>query len=149
MTIGRALATVALVLGLAAPFAGDPPAQPTRVSALELASWIREQRPGLRIVDARPAADFTSFSVPTAENVTADAVASLRLKSDESIVAYVDGRSFVLDGGIDAWLDDVMNPIKSTDLTRYFGGVARPPAATGAKNESTAERVKQLRRRGC
>lgn len=149
MSAGRVLAAVAIVLGLAAPFAGDPPSPPTRISALELASWIREQRPGLRIVDARPAADFTSFSIPTAENVGVDAIASLRLKSNETVVAYVDGRTFVLDGGVDAWLDEVMNPIKSTDVTRYFGGVARPAPPPGAPSQSTTERVRQLRRRGC
>lgn len=50
-------------------------------------------------------------------------------------------------GGILDWVDDVMNPVASSDLTRYLGGTARTnavPLPGGA-----AQVVARMRRRSC
>jgi rhodanese-related sulfurtransferase len=147
----RVFAGMALVLGMAAAFSGSPyphTSKGDRVTALELAAWIRDRRPGLRVIDARSAGEFTVYQIPTAENVSVAEFDRLATKAGETIVVYFagDGRNIetprqfrsaggsqihVLDGGINAWLTDVMNPAKSSELTRYFGGIARP--APGSK----------------
>jgi len=114
-----------------------------RVTALELAAWIRDRRPGLRVIDVRTETEFNAYQIPTAEHVSSDALERLPATSGDTLVVYardtaaaekaVDrllsaGHSqvLVLEGGANAWTDDVMNPVRSTELTRYFGGTARP-----------------------
>jgi rhodanese-related sulfurtransferase len=169
MTSGRLFAGIALLLGIGAAFAGSPfrPASAEhRVTALELAAWIRARRPGLRVIDVRAAHHFSAYQIPTAENFPPDAFDRLDVKPDEILVVYAQdiaaaiqaierlrstshSRVFVLDGGVNAWIDDVMNPERSTDVTRYFGGVARAAGADGPAGTSTADRARTLRRRGC
>ena len=83
----RILGTAALALGVAAPFAEAPtPASAIDVPALarmvasrqdhvpavEVARWIRDRRPGLRLIDVRPQEEFSQFALPTAENLPID-----------------------------------------------------------------------------
>ena len=81
----------ALLLGVAAPFAGSPYRTPQHldvdglvgqiergedhVTALELAGWIRGRKPGLRVIDVRTAEEFAAYSIPTAENIPLDRLA--------------------------------------------------------------------------
>jgi rhodanese-related sulfurtransferase len=168
----RALATTALLLGLAAPFAGSPYSSPPlraddQISALTLASWIRDQRADLIVFDLRSAADFNEFQIPTAENMAGDALNQVPLAAGVTVVVYADSTESAIDGwrrlrargflalilygGANAWLDDVMSPVESTELTRYFGGVARtsPAVTEGDRGLSATERARLLRRRGC
>jgi len=160
MTTGRLFAGIALLLGLGAALSGSPfrAASPEKpVMALELAAWIRDRRPGLRVIDVRPVNEFDAYQIPTAEHFLPDAFDQLAPTPDEILVLYAHDvasanqaaarlRSaghphiFVLDGGVNAWIDDVMSPARSTDLTRYFGGVVRPAGANG---------VRSAPRRGC
>ena len=152
MNAHRIFAGVTLLLGIGAAFAGSPyraVGVNNRVTALELAAWIRDRRPGLRLIDVRPEREFDAFQIPTAENVHPDAIGRLSAAPVEIYVVYaVDAAAaeraadrlrsmghsdvIVLDGGVNAWIDDVMNPVRSTELTRYFGGTARPAGAVRA-----------------
>ena len=179
----RALAILALTLGAAAPFAGSPyrsargsvdvaslagtiAREEDHVTALELAGWIHDRKPGLRIVDVREPEEFAAYQIPTAENVPLSQFSRLSVKPEETVVLYSGGGAhaaqawvfiralghrqvFFLSGGLNEWIDEVMNPVASTPITRYFGGVARPEGSTPPSASMTADKVKQLRRRGC
>jgi rhodanese-related sulfurtransferase len=155
--IHRVLAGLALAAGLLAVFAGSPYVV-KHVTALELARWIRDRKPGLRVIDLRPAADFETYHVPGAQRVPAT------FQPDETLVLISDGGAhaaqawvfvrtmghrnvYFLRGGINEWLDDVMNPNgpsqEAAALSRYFGGV---PRGRDVKRPNTATAV---RRRGC
>lgn len=180
---GRALAVGALVLGTAAAFAGSPyraargsvdvtelssmvAREEDHVTALELAAWIHDRKPGLRVIDVREPDEFAAYQIPTAENVPLAQFSRLSLKPDETVVLYSGGGAhaaqawvfiramghrqvFFLSGGLNEWIDEVMNPVASTPITKYFGGVARPEGSASPNSATTADRVKQLRRRGC
>jgi rhodanese-related sulfurtransferase len=128
------------------------------VTALELAAWLKERKSGLRVIDLRPAADYEEYHLPRAERMSLEQLLSARFASDETIVLVSDGGAhaaqgwvflralghehvYFLRGGLREWLDEVMNPPKTTPLSRYFGGTARGDAAT--------DDVTRMRRRGC
>ena len=169
------------VLALAAALAGSP--EPRRgsdesiraladeieheadhVTALELAQWIRERRPGLRVLDVRSDSEYREYHVPTAERLPLGAVAGARFAPGETIVLYSEGGAhaaqawvllrtagvrnvYFLRGGILEWMDMVMNPTAPSDLTRYFGGIPRRSAVPIP--ESATEAVARMRRRSC
>jgi rhodanese-related sulfurtransferase len=135
------------------------------VTALELAEWIRARRPGLRIVDVRPDSEYQAYHVPTAERMTLAQVVAAPFAAGETVVLYSEGGAhaaqawvllrqagvrdaWFLRGGILEWLDDVMSPERSTELTRYFGGTARQPSAVPMP-AAAPEVVRRLRRRSC
>ena len=148
----RTFAATTLVLGTAAAFAGSPyragqdHSGGPHVTALELAAWIRDRHPGLRLIDLRTEAEFNAYQIPSAEHIPSEDIGRLPATSGETLVVYArdaevaakaasrlrsTGHSqvIVLTGGVNAWIDDVMNPVQSTELTRYFGGTARPAGA--------------------
>jgi rhodanese-related sulfurtransferase len=146
-SIQRILLIAALGLGALAVIAGSPRLQSRaridvaalardvereddHVTALELARWIRDRKPGLRVVDVRDSAAFENYHVPGAERIPLTALASATFTPDETIVVYSDGgahaaqawvflralgneRVYFLRGGLYEWLDDVMNPVIS------------------------------------
>ena len=134
----RVLAAVAIVAGL---LAATPHREPQEITATELATWIRNHKEGLRIVDVRSDDDYATLHVPRSERVPLESVKA------ETLVVIANGKSgvpadaYVLRGGIQSWIDEIMNPAKSTELTEYFGGVPR-----GRSKPATATMV---RRRGC
>ncbi|MFL5385282.1 MAG: rhodanese-like domain-containing protein [Longimicrobiaceae bacterium] len=151
----RLLAGAAAVLAIAALAAGDRPAAGARaggirvdlvalaravdaeedhVTALELAAWIRDQKPGLRVVDVRGAEDFAEFHLPNAENLSLTEVARAPFRSDETVVLYSEGGThaaqgwfflrargighvYFLRGGLYEWMTEVMNPTLAADAT--------------------------------
>ena len=200
----RILGATAAILGGAAPFAGAPrsgsasagaidvaalarmvAAQQDHVSALDLARWIRSQRPGLRVIDVRSQEEFAAFSIPTAENIPIARIPGARFRDDETIVLYSEGgahaaqawvflkaagvRNVVfIAGGLGDWFDEVMRPVipadpppaqaarfaEIADLSAYFGGSPRRPAAGEAANAvpgegGTEALIANARRRGC
>ncbi len=130
----RALAVAVLSLGVLAPFAGSPYALPKTVSASDLAGWIRSHRPGLRVVDVRTRAEFDDYHIPGAQHA---ALESLRVGDGDAVVLVADAaaieqarqrfgrRVYVLDGGFDAWRNEVLHPKHPTAASRYFGGERR------------------------
>ena len=119
-----ALAAIALTLGALAPFAGSPYRQ-KEVSAVELAYWIKDRKPGLRVIDLRSQQEFDRVHVPT--SIRASAIAP---RADETIVVVSNDdvkadhpNVYVLRGGIAAWTSEVAR--RNTAIGRYFGGVRR------------------------
>lgn len=163
--IRRGLAIAAGILGVLALIDRQPgntaARQPTQISAVELAEWIRDRKPNLRVIDLRPEGAFDEYHLPRAERF--DSLATAQLQPNETIVlvsgAVTDRNIYVLRSGIKAWIDEVMNPTITADATpaaraayerarivsRYFGGVPRivdklPPTRANAA---------AVRRRGC
>jgi rhodanese-related sulfurtransferase len=204
MNGARILGATAMILGVAAPFAGAPrpntaatgaidagalarmvAAQQDHVSALELARWIRSQRHGLRVIDVRAPADFATFSIPTAENIPIEHIPDARFRDDETVVLYSEGgahaaqawvflkaagvrNAVFIAGGLGDWFDEVMRPVipanpsraqaagfaEIAEISAYFGGSPRRPAADQAANASppdggTEALIANARRRGC
>jgi rhodanese-related sulfurtransferase len=135
---------VALILGLAAAIAGTPDRarnarldveslaravehEDDHVTAIELAEWIRERRPGLRVVDIRSSGEFDALHIPTAERIPLSDLPKTPFRRDETIVLYSEGGAhagqgwvflralgytqvYFLRGGLREWLDEVMSP---------------------------------------
>lgn len=108
MSVTRRLGATALLLGLAAPFAGDPARRvkgqididamakaitegTDHVSARKLALWIKAQKPGLRVVDVRSPQEFAAYAIPGAENVPIDHLARTAFAPGDQIVLYSEG----------------------------------------------------------
>jgi rhodanese-related sulfurtransferase len=186
----RTLAAAAVVLGAFAPFAGSPYPAPQagvdirslaaevakeedHVTAIELAAWIQERKPGLRILDLRAPEAFDEYHLPHAEKLPLEELTAKRFAPEETLVLISDGGAhaaqawvflralgnrhvYFLRGGLQEWLDDVMNPAIAADaspetkarisaLSRYFGGVPH----AGTPEPAAANSVTALRRRGC
>lgn len=165
--IPRSFASIVLTLGALAAFAGsidvqqlaDEVAQEKdHVTALELASWIHDRKPGLRVLDLRSAQEFAEYHVPSSQHIPLESLTKTRFASTDTLVLISDGgahaaqgwvflralgheRVYFLRGGLGEWLDDVMHPPKTTPLTRYFGATPRI--------DSTADSIEAMRRRGC
>jgi rhodanese-related sulfurtransferase len=157
--VRRVLAAAAAILGVLALFAGKAPAIRS-VAPIELAEWIRDRKPHLRVVDARTEAEFDEYHLPRAERLTS----STTFADGETIVLVAGGsvearKVYVLRGGIQAWIDEVMNPTITADappsaraaydrasaVSRYFGGVPRIVDKLPAVRANAAA----VRRRGC
>ncbi|MBW8882090.1 MAG: hypothetical protein JF615_11930 [Asticcacaulis sp.] len=178
MNLQRRLGVSALCCGLAAPLAGSPyrkrafdPMQTAQliidggdhVSALQLATWIRDRKPGLRVIDVRTPREFAEFAIPTAENLPLDVLLRTRFTAQQTLVLYSEGgahagqawtllraigvdNAFFIAGGLADWRDEVMAPslkredTQAAELSRYFGG---SPTIGAVPN------TPRLRRRGC
>ena len=199
MNVRRVLAGIALALGVLAVFVGSPQPResaqgttPTskldtasvktlarqvereedHVTAIELATWIRERRPGLRVIDLRPPERFEEYHVPRAENLSLDSLVSQRFAPEETVVLYSQGgahaaqgwvllralghsRVHFVSGGLDEWMASVINPVlpekmspddaRVAELSRYFGGVPRRGTTATVRSRT----VEEMRRRGC
>lgn len=104
------------------------------VTALELAQWIKDRKPGLRVLDVRDSAAFEDFHIPGAERVGVDELGRTTFKSGETIVLYSEGGPhaaqgwvflkalgyrdvYFLKGGLFEWVSDVMNPTISENAS--------------------------------
>lgn len=146
-----ALGFGALGLGLAAAAAGTPYRHRAgridlaravqaidigddHVTALELAAWIRDRKPGLRVIDVRPADAFAADAIPTAEHMPLETLIRTAFKPDEVVVLYSEegahgGQAWVLlralgvfnaffiAGGLADWRDEVLSPVLSPGAT--------------------------------
>ena len=134
------------------------------VTAIELAQWIRERRPGLRVLDVRTDSEFSAYHIPTAERIPLSSLSATRFQPNETVVLYSEGGAhaaqgwvllrtaglhnvYFLRGGILDWMEDVMNPSAPSELTRYFGGTPRLTAVPLPGSGSTV--VARMRRRSC
>ncbi|HEU4559992.1 MAG TPA: rhodanese-like domain-containing protein [Longimicrobium sp.] len=145
----RLLAVAAAALAIAALAAGEPSrgaavdverlarivdAEEDHVTALELAAWLRDRKPGLRVVDVRGAAEFAEFHLPNAENLTLAQVARAPFRADETVVLYSEGGThaaqgwfflrarglehvYFLRGGLYEWMTQVMSPTIAADAS--------------------------------
>ena len=147
------------------------------VTAMELAGWIRQRKPGLRVIDVRTDSEFTAYHIPSAERVPLSELTQLTPRDGETLVLYSEGGAhaaqgwvllrilghrevYFLRGGLLEWIDEVMNPVYPATggatrdslaaLSRYFGGVPRAAeAASRAATPTGVGAVEKLRRRGC
>ena len=175
------VAGVTALFAVGAAFAGSPEPHPgsrasiraladeiehesDHVTALELAEWIRQRRPELRVIDVRADSEYAAYHIPTAERIPLTTLVTARFDPRSTVVLYSEGGAhaaqgwvllrtagvrnvYFLRGGILDWMEDVMNPLASSDLTRYFGGTARTnavPLPAGA-----TQVVARMRRRSC
>lgn len=162
--IRRVLAVAGVLLGVLALFVGNPHRQPSEVIAVELAEWIRDRKPELRIIDPRTEVEFDDYHLPRAEHV--QSLAATVFKPTETIVLVsgdaqaIDRQVYVLRGGVRGWIDEVMNPTitenaspaaraafqRASIVSRYFGGV---PRVVVDKLPATHVDAAAVRRRGC
>jgi rhodanese-related sulfurtransferase len=146
---------------LASKLAAEVEHEDDHVTALELAQWIRERKPGLRVLDVRSDSEFAAYHIPSAERMPLGTIATLKPDDRETLVLYSEGGAhaaqgwvllramghrnvYFLRGGLLDWMEDVMNPALPADtsrariaaLSRYFGGTPRagvvPLPVTGA-----------------
>ena len=139
------LAAFALLLGFAAAVAGAPRSvdvdalarqvanEEDHVDAIELARWIKDRKPGLRVIAVPP----VSSRLPGAEEIPLEALTKTPFGRDETIVLVSDGGGhaaqawvflralghrnvFFLRGGVAEWNAEVLNPPTATPVTRYF-----------------------------
>jgi rhodanese-related sulfurtransferase len=141
----RILGASALLLGLAAPFVSithrkaesqslDVRATALLVSsggdhvtALEVASWIRDRRRHLRIIDVRKAVDYARYSIPTAENISIEDLPDANFSPSDVVVLYSEEGAhaaqawvllralglkqvYFIGGGLADWRDEVLAP---------------------------------------
>jgi rhodanese-related sulfurtransferase len=157
----RVLAIAAAILGVLALFGGEPAAAKT-VNAVDVAEWIRDRKPGLRIIDPRTEAEFDEYHLPRAERLLPSATFNptetivLAEPWDRGRPARIHPNIYLLHGGMQAWIDEVMNPTittgaspsarkafeRASSVSRYFGGVPRLVDKVPATHNS-------VRRRGC
>jgi rhodanese-related sulfurtransferase len=153
------------------------------VDALQLAAWIREGARELRVLDLRGDSAYESHHIPSAERTDFAGLDTLASHRAATLVVYSDDDvrdaqawanlaarghrgAYVLSGGMEAWMDAVMDPVLHGDsadyvaaLSRYFGGVPRAdvrghepkrreePASTPASTPVGA--FGETARRGC
>jgi rhodanese-related sulfurtransferase len=194
MKLVRPLGIGALALGLAAPFAGSPYCMPQggldldaiaraiddgtdHVSARQLAQWIRDRRPGLRVIDVRSPTEFHEGAIPTAENLPIGQLVKSHFAPEQTIVlvsqegahagqAWVMLRSLgvinavFVPGGLADWREEVLSPVLPTnaspaerariaELSHYFGGAPRIVGGQQGDVASAAQIGRGSRRRGC
>ena len=132
-SIHLVLAGTALVLAALAAASGDVSSRearstPDEVTALELARWIRDARPGLRVVDLRDAEAFEAFSIPGADRMSAADLVRAQWEPNATVVVYADSalaaqrahvtlrtagvrNAWVLKGGVGAWVNTIASPV--------------------------------------
>lgn len=145
------LAYAAVVSGAMAGFAGSPYVanhgavdvqalsraianENDHVTAVELAAWIKERRPDLRVVDVRTPDEFDAYHVPTAERISIDSIGTSTLRPSELIVLYSEGGAhaaqawvllralgyknvYFLRGGLYEWLEQIISPSLPTNAS--------------------------------
>jgi len=162
------------------------------VTADELADWITQGRTDYRLLDIRDAESYAEYHIPTAEPVTIRELNDYPLFRNEKIVLYSDAGihsaqawfllrargfegSYILLGGLLAWMDDVLFPELAADatpdevanferrraLSELFGGKPRTGGTDAAPAPATLPKVappaavsvpknrKKLRKEGC
>jgi rhodanese-related sulfurtransferase len=142
-----ALAAVALLLGTVAALVGEPSrrgdaarplpalAEDYRVTALDVAAWLRDRRPNLTILDVRPdSTSFAEFHLPRARHAPLPELRSWNPEDGGTIVVYGAGGDLaarawvvlmtlghdsvrVLSDGVREWLIDVLNPTIPEDAS--------------------------------
>jgi len=142
--INKILAIIALTLAVLAWLAGSPyektsgpeispllasliPAPEDRLGIVTVAEWIRDRKPGLRILDLRSAEEFEQFHIPTATHVPLLKLAFSNFSTPAVTVLYGANEEQTLrgvlvlrtmgitplqylDDGVGQWLKQIINP---------------------------------------
>lgn len=155
---------------------------PRILEARQLAAWIRDGDVPVRVLDLRGDSAYASHHIPSAEPADFARLDTLARQRDETLVLYSDDdvhdtqawanlaarghdRTYVLSRGMQAWMEEVMEPVLHGDsadylaaLSRYFGGAPRladhrapaptPEVRAGDERPST-DAFGEAVRRGC
>jgi rhodanese-related sulfurtransferase len=134
------LAGIAVFLGALAPFVGSQHVATPRpvdfrelanavveerdhVTARELAVWIHDRKPGLRVLDVRSKEEFDAYHVPGAEHMPLELLVATKFRPTDTLVLFSEGGShaaqgwvflralgyehvFFVRGGLNEWLDE-------------------------------------------
>jgi rhodanese-related sulfurtransferase len=117
-----------------ANLASDIARERDHIGPLDLAEWIRDRKPRLRVIDVRESDEFDAEHVPTAESIPLEALITTSFLPDETIVVYSPegghaaqawvllralGHEHVyfLRGGSAAWSREVLHPSVPDDAT--------------------------------
>jgi rhodanese-related sulfurtransferase len=137
-----------------------------RVSARTLADWIIQARSDFRLVDLRnPAAFAAGPRIPTAENIPVATLLDAGLARDQTVLLVGDDDAtvaqtwflleaagytgaYMVDGGLSAWRDQVVNPLvdgldpvtkgRIEAVSAHFGGRPRRGTAASAPEADVA-----------
>ncbi len=149
-----------------------------RITAVQLAEWLRERRPGIRVLDLRRESEYTQFSLPKAELTELAQLGVIGIDSAATIVVYAGEAEtakrawvilralgyedvYFLEDGIGEWLADIMNPTVSPDASPSeradFDRLAElsryfgglPRVAAMSRDRSTEAVLQRTMRRGC
>jgi rhodanese-related sulfurtransferase len=153
----RRLAVLAGALGTLALAAGEPyPARRNAagdagyVTAIDVARWLRDPRPGLRLVDVRADSAFTAYHIPGAKHIPLAELPRREWPRDAVVVVYADDDASagegarlirgvhtvrVLRSGLLAWIDQIVEPRL----------VPLPPTATLAEQTARREQLELSR----
>lgn len=111
-----------------ASLAGVIEREEDHVDAQELATWIKDGKPGLRVIDLREGVDTGTYVIPGAQLASLGDLATLPVGAGDLLVLYSDGGAHaaqgwvllqlrgirnarVLKDGMAAWEDDVLEPV--------------------------------------
>lgn len=127
--VAAALGALAVVAGEPYPAGGNPEAvdDVSFVTALDVARWIRNGQPDLRLVDVREDSLFDAYHIPGAERIAADGLSRRDWRRDEKVVVYAEDNGkarraagalrsrgvahvHVLRGGLLSWVDAIVEP---------------------------------------
>jgi rhodanese-related sulfurtransferase len=131
----RWLAAVAAALGALALAAGEPypagrapvPARDVSfVTAVDVARWIRNGQPAMRLLDLRDDSLFAAYHIPGAQRIALDELSRPPWGRDANVVVYAEddakaaraaatlrrrgARTHVLGGGVRSWVDEIVEP---------------------------------------
>jgi rhodanese-related sulfurtransferase len=147
----RSLALAAAVLAGLAFVAGDPVGRQTgqvdvnalarivereedHVDAVELARWIRDRKPGLRVVDIRSAKEHAEYNIPGSERLDLTDLVRETFEPSSTVVLYSEGgphaaqgwfllrargieHVYFLRGGLYEWLTEIIDLTLPADAT--------------------------------
>ena len=137
--IHAGLLVIALVLGALALLVDSPKHSgedsENRISAIDLAQWLHDRQPGLRVVDLRSEAAYQDYHLPQAKRFTAEGfLASLDSTGSLTVVVYGSGdglatvtagtahgaghdQVYFLADGVGEWQAKVLRPMLDTSGT--------------------------------
>jgi rhodanese-related sulfurtransferase len=107
----RALLGLAAILAVGAVVVHEN--RNDQVTATQLAAWMHDGRPGLRIIDLRSDSAYTAGHIPGAEHMSLSQLRHAEFRRNETVVLYTTdgkrvsgvGHVYWLHGGAGAWAD--------------------------------------------
>lgn len=128
-----------------AALAGTIEREEDHVDALELARWIRDGRPGMRVIDLREDLDTGTYVIPGAQAMSLAALATLPVAPGELVVLYSDGGAHAAQAWVLLQLRGVTNARVLRDGMAAWEDDVLAPVAPATPDSATAERWREVR----
>jgi uncharacterized protein len=112
--VARRWTPVIAAAALVTAFAGTP-YMVRDIDAITVASWIKEHKAGVEVIDQRTPVEFAAMHIPKSSNKPGDGSIEVRFA----------GTKYVLRGGIAAWNSEVLKTQHPTPTTSYFAPLRR------------------------